>query len=91
MDGLRFEKDKVIFEIQNFEFAFDNSDNLIARHTDTGNEIKLNSDGSINASALEAGGWSFIGEFQTLSDFESAATSGDRGYITDEQQFAYES
>jgi len=46
--------------------------------------------GSVSADALEAGGWSFIGEFQTLSDFESAASSGDRGYITDEQQFAYE-
>lgn len=43
---------------------------------------------SIEVDALEAGGWSFIGEFQTLSDFDAAASSGDRGYITDEQQFA---
>jgi len=46
--------------------------------------------GSWVVDALEAGGWSFIGEFQTLSDFEAEATSGDRGYITNEQQFAYE-
>ena len=44
----------------------------------------------VSVEALEAGGWSFIGEFETLSDFENAASSGDRGYITEEQQFAYE-
>lgn len=41
-----------------------------------------------NVEALEAGGFNFIGEFQTLSDFDAAAESGDRGYITDAQQFA---
>lgn len=56
---------------------------------DRTNGVRM-SNGSISVPALEAGGWSFIGEFQTLSDFESAATSGDRGYITEEQQFAYE-
>jgi len=45
----------------------------------------------IDAASVSAGGWSFIGEFQTLSDFEAEASGGDRGYITEEQQFAYES
>ena len=30
----------------------------------------------------------FIGEFETLSDFDDAASSGDKGYIIQEQQFA---
>jgi hypothetical protein len=47
--------------------------------------------GSVTAATLEAGGWSFIGAFQTLSDFESAASSDDYGFITEEQQFAYQS
>lgn len=46
---------------------------------------------SIVSDTLEAGGFNFIGEFQTLSDFDAAAESGDRGYITDEQQFARQS
>lgn len=57
---------------------------------DRTNGVRM-ANGGISVSTLEAGGWSFIGEFQTLSDFESAASSGDRGYITDKQQFAYES
>jgi len=56
----------------------------------TSNERVATVGSSASVNTLEAGGWSFIGEFQTLSDFESAASSGDRGYITDEQQFAFE-
>ena len=33
-------------------------------------------------------GFNFIGEFETLSKFDTAAESGDRGYITEAQQFA---
>ncbi|AFH21517.1 hypothetical protein OSG_eHP3_00020 [environmental Halophage eHP-3] len=56
-----------------------------------GDTTRANDDPEITAEALEAGGWSFIGAFQTLSDFESAASSDDYGFITSEQQFAYES
>lgn len=54
---------------------------------DRTNGVRM-ADGTISADTLEAGGFNFIGEFQTLSDFDAAAESGDRGYITDAQQFA---
>ena len=43
---------------------------------------------SSTVGSLEAGGFNFIGEFETLSKFDTAAESGDRGYITEAQQFA---
>ena len=52
------------------------------------NNQDLNSVGTASVTALEAGGFSFIGEFETLADFEDAASSGDRGYITEKKQFA---
>lgn len=54
---------------------------------DRTNDVRI-VDGAFSATTLEAGGFNFIGEFQTLSDFDNAAESGDRGYITDAQQFA---
>lgn len=54
---------------------------------DRTNGVRM-SNGSISVPTLEAGGFNFIGEFQTLSDFDAAAEPGDRGYITDAQQFA---
>lgn len=45
-------------------------------------------DGKISAGTLEAGGFNFIGEFDTLSKFDTVAEPGDKGYITEAQQFA---
>jgi len=42
----------------------------------------------IDANAVSAGGFDFIGEFQTLSDFDAVAEPGEKGYIVAEQQFA---
>jgi len=62
---------------------------LVVNDKPDGSFSSLEAD-TADVSSLSAGGWSFIGEYQTLADFEETATSGDRGYITDEQQFAYE-
>lgn len=63
----------------------DSGGNTIGRRDETNGEWVFD---SIVSDTLEAGGFNFIGEFQTLSDFDAAASSGDRGYITEEQQFA---
>ena len=42
----------------------------------------------IDAASVSAGGFDFIGEFQTLSDFDAVAEPGEKGYIVAEQQFA---
>lgn len=57
-------------------------------YNDANDTLTVSLTDSVSVNTLEAGGFNFIGEFQTLSDFDSAASSGDRGYITDEQQFA---
>jgi hypothetical protein len=54
MDGLKFNKDGIEFQISDFEFDFNNSGDLIARHTDTGNTLTFGSDGSITGSDIEA-------------------------------------
>lgn len=43
---------------------------------------------AIDAEVVSAGGFDFIGEFQTLSDFDAVAEPGEKGYIVEEQQFA---
>lgn len=59
--------------------------NNLSNRTHSGDDLTPS---SVSSTTLEAGGFNFIGEFQTLSDFDAAAESGDRGYITEEQQFA---
>lgn len=55
----------------------------------SGNESSITAENAdLSPSTTETGGFNFIGEFQKLSDFDKAASSGDRGYITEEQQFA---
>lgn len=54
MDGLQLNKDGLEFQINDFEFVFDSTGNLIARHTDTGNELVFNSDGSLNVSSIDS-------------------------------------
>jgi hypothetical protein len=62
--------------------------NLSWSYDDGNNTLTISLAGSISVNDIEVGGFDFIGEFQTLSDFDTAASSGDRGYITEEQQFA---
>jgi hypothetical protein len=52
MDGLKLNKDGLEFQINDFEFVFDSAGNLIARHTDTGNELVFNSDGNVDVSSV---------------------------------------
>lgn len=49
VDGLNFSKDGIEFQINNFEFVFNDNNDLIARHTDSGREIVFERDGVVRA------------------------------------------
>ena len=49
MDGLQFSKNGIEFEVHNFEFNFDDENNLIARHKDTGRELVFGKDGALKS------------------------------------------
>ena len=67
------------------ELEFPDGEKFISLSDIDGADIAPN---SVDVNTLKAGGFNFIGEFETLSDFNASAEPGDRGYITEEQQFA---
>ena len=53
MDGLRFHKDGISFEIHNFEFRFNQDGELIARHQDTDQEFTFTKSGKLSLPSAE--------------------------------------
>jgi len=64
------------------------ADGRIIINPESDQEIDASGADLQNVGALEAGGWDFIGSFDTVQDFENAASAGQHGYIESKQQYA---